>query len=455
VRRYPQYEDSGVPSIGRIPCHWRIAPLKYLVRLESGGTPGKDNDRYWRGDVPWASAKDLKSDLLRSTEDHLSSWALEDGAASLVPRGATLVVVRGMILARTFPVVETAIETAINQDLKAVIANRELAADFLPWLLRGMAEESLRRLDEAGHGTKALRMDAWTSMQCPVPPVPEQKAISEFLRNQTATIDTLIAEQEKLIALLAEKRQATISHAVTRGLDPEVPMRDSGVPWLGDVPAHWCVLPLKLIVSTPITDGPHETPTFLDDGVPFVSAEAVSGGVVNFDKIRGYISESDHRRYSLKYKPQVGDIYMIKSGATTGMTAIVEEDCEFNIWSPLAAIRCNRDRADPRFVLYALRSRNFQESVTLHWTFGTQQNIGMGSLGDLPIALPPIAEQWEIAGHLLDDESVLKTLGVEAEAAIELLRERRAALITAAVTGQIDVRDSAARQNPATEDAPA
>lgn len=118
--------------------------------------------------------------------------------------------------------------------------------------------------------------------------------------------------------------------------------------WLGEVPGHWRVTSLKRIVAVPITDGPHETPAFVDNGVPFVSAEAVSSGRIDFSKVRACISMEDNIRYSVKYSPKLHDIYMVKSGATTGVTAMVEGRTDFNIWSPLAAIRCGRD-AIPRF----------------------------------------------------------------------------------------------------------
>ena len=179
-----------------------------------------------------------------------------------------------------------------------------------------------------------------------------------------------------------------------------------------------------------------------DAGVPFVSAEAVSAGYVNFDKIRGFISEQDHLRYSEKYLPKRGDIFMVKSGATTGVTAIVETDLEFNIWSPLAVIRCG-PCSDPYFVLNFMRSKNFLEAVALNWSFGTQQNIGMGVIENLAITVPPIDEQRLIAEFLVRDSSKLDALTAEANSAMKLLQERRTALISAAVTGKIDVREAA------------
>ncbi|PTN48782.1 type I restriction endonuclease subunit S [Achromobacter xylosoxidans] len=214
-----QMKDSDVKWLGDMPAHWDVVPLKYLVDLRSGGTPSKDNLDYWDGDIPWASAKDLKVEKLGDTADHITQKAIEDGAASLVRSGAVLVVVRGMILARTFPVVETLVHLAINQDLKAVLPRDRVNVSFLAWLLRGSANESLQRLDEAGHGTKALRMDAWTSMELPIPPLAEQIQIAEFISKKIARLDTLCAEAERAISLLNERRSALIAAAVTGQID--------------------------------------------------------------------------------------------------------------------------------------------------------------------------------------------------------------------------------------------
>ena len=209
--------------------------------------------------------------------------------------------------------------------------------------------------------------------------------------------------------------------------------KDSGVEWLGQVPEHWEVKSLKRIVEIPITDGPHETPQFIDEGVPFVSAEAVASGRIDFSKIRACISSEDNARYSLKYSPKRHDIYMVKSGATTGITAIVEDRTDFNIWSPLAVIRCGEDAA-PHFVLNFMRSRNFLEGVTLNWSFGTQQNIGMGVIENMACTLPPIAEQTAIAAFLDKETAKIDGLVAEQRRLMELLKEKRQAVISQAVT---------------------
>jgi type I restriction enzyme, S subunit len=207
----------------------------------------------------------------------------------------------------------------------------------------------------------------------------------------------------------------------------------SGVASLGEVPQHWKVQSLKRIVSTRVTDGPHETPEFLDEGIPFASAESVSTGRLDFAKIRGFISPQDHERFAKKYKPRRDDIFMVKSGATTGVTAIVDSDVEFNIWSPLAAIRCLPEM-NPGFVLNYFRSTNFLDAVTLGWSFGTQQNIGMGVIENLAVPIPPRNEQDAISAFLGCETGKVDALVREQQHLIELLKEKRQAVISRALT---------------------
>ena len=212
-------KDSGVEWLGKVPAHWAVTPFKLVVHLRSGGTPDKGRRAYWDGDIPWASAKDLKVDALFDTADHITELALTEGAATLVDAGVVLVVVRGMILARTFPVVTAQVSMAINQDLKAVSARTPGRNDWLAWLLRASSVETLSRLDEAGHGTKALRMDAWGDMRVGVPPPQEQQRIASFLAVECVRLDDLVAEAARAVDFLEERRAALISAAVTGKID--------------------------------------------------------------------------------------------------------------------------------------------------------------------------------------------------------------------------------------------
>ncbi len=218
----------------------------------------------------------------------------------------------------------------------------------------------------------------------------------------------------------------------------------SGIEWLGEIPEGWEVKPIKRITSIPVTDGPHETPEFFDNGIPLISAEAIKNDKIDFLKKRGFISIKDHARFSKKYKPQKGDIYMVKSGATTGNVAFVETDEDFNIWSTLAVIRPNYKKTTTSFTFFFMKSFNFFQSIELSWSYGTQQNIGMNIIENLPIIIPPLLEQNFIT-TFLDRKTVrIDALIEKKKRQIELLKEKRAALISAAVTGKIDVRKEAA-----------
>ena len=171
-------------------------------------------------------------------------------------------------------------------------------------------------------------------------------------------------------------------------------------PWIGDIPFEWQLMAIKRFVSAKITDGPHETPELTDDGVQFISAEAVKNGRIDFNLRRGFISHEDHRIYSRKCLPRKNDLFVIKSGATTGNIAYVDVDFEFSIWSPLAVIRCDERLAFYKFIYYVLLSEVFRKQVELSWSFGTQQNIGMGVIERLRAPLPPVDEQHRIAAYL-------------------------------------------------------
>ena len=225
-------------------------------------------------------------------------------------------------------------------------------------------------------------------------------------------------------------------------------MKDSGIEWIGEIPEGWSVSKVLHCLSMPITDGPHTTPILYDTGIPFVSAEAVScgNGRIDFSHIRGYISEKFYKECCQKYIPEIDDIYMIKSGATTGRVAIVDTTRVFTIWSPLAVFRCNKDCILPKFLFYYLQSPAFQKEVEFGWTFGTQQNVGMRSLEQMKVCVPPLNEQNTIVNHLDYQCAQIDLLLQKALSSIEEYKKLKQAVITQAVTkgvrGERAMKDS-------------
>ena len=213
-------KGSGVEWLGEIPEHWGTARMWRISSAKSGGTPAKDEPAYWDGEIPWVSPKDMKRRLIDSSEDCVTERALEETGLRLFPPPLVLIVVRGMILAHSFPVAVTTVPVTINQDMKALVLGDEVDPYYVAWVMEGVGREIRAAIvEEAGHGTRAIRMDQWRTVVAPVPHGSEQRAITTFLDCETARIDTLVDKIQKAIAHLKELRTALISAAVTGKID--------------------------------------------------------------------------------------------------------------------------------------------------------------------------------------------------------------------------------------------
>ena len=268
--RYPAYKDSGVEWLGQIPAHWEVKRLKFVVSFHGGGTPSKDNLNYWNGDIPWVSPKDMKAESITDTEDHITGDAVADSATRVIQPGAVLIVVRSGILRHSLPVAINIRPVALNQDMKALIPNRSLEASYLKYLIAGHQSTLLVQWRKEGATVESIEHEPLVNTSCPFPSPLEQKAITDFLDRETAKIDALVAKKERLIQLLQEKRTALISHAVTKGVDLSVPMKNSSIEWPGAIPAHWQVSRLKILTSFVTSGSRGWAEHYSDDGAIFL-----------------------------------------------------------------------------------------------------------------------------------------------------------------------------------------
>ena len=213
-------------------------------------------------------------------------------------------------------------------------------------------------------------------------------------------------------------------------------MKDSGIEWIGEIPEEWEIVKTLYVLIMPITDGPHTTPELFDEGIPFVSAEAVScgNGQIDFNHIRGYISKEFYDECCKKYIPKINDIYMIKSGATTGKVALVNTNRVFTIWSPLAVFRCDEQKMNYKYLYYTLQADYYLKQIETKWSFGTQQNIGMRVLEQLRICFPSMPEQQKISAFLDRKCSEIDSVTAKTKATIEEYKKLKQAIITQAVT---------------------
>lgn len=433
MNTYSTYKDSGEQWLGQIPAHWEIRKLKYVLQLRKK-IVGADAKKY---DLLSLTLKGvIKRDIENPTgkfpttfdsyqEVNENDFIFCNFDNEETPRAVGLSPYRGMITG-AYDVLRRIDEHCNDRFLFYYFLWIDDAKRFKP-LYKGLR--------------KTIPLDSFLSYKLALPPREEQAAMVAYLDEQTGKLDQAIAREQKMIDLLEERKQIIIQQAVTKGLNPNAKMKDSKVIGDYEVPAHWKVTKTLYALSMPITDGPHETPELYEDGIPFVSAEAVScgRGSIDFSHIRGYISKSFYDECCKKYIPQINDIYMIKSGATTGRVAIVDTDKVFTIWSPLAVFRCNAEVMFCRYLFYLLQSNFYQKQVQLGWSYGTQQNIGMRALEKLRILLPPLQEQYAIVEYLDEHLEGINRAVDAREKIITLLQERKQIIINEVVTGKIKV----------------
>lgn len=427
---YPAYKDSKIHWLGELPAHWTTKPLWTLFRRTKRiGFKSEQLLSVYRdhGVIPKASRDDNNN----KASDDLSVYQLVKPGDLAINKmkawqGSVAISEHQGIVSPAYFIYE---------------ATHQEDSRYLHYLLR-----SPRYITGYLSISKGIRVNQWDlepqyHSRTPVvlPPKVEQTAIATFLDSETAKIDELIAEQEKLITLLAQKYQATISQAVTKGLNPDAPMKDSGVAWLGEIPAHWATPPLYLRYSC-------ELGKMLDSGritgahlVPYLRNVDVQWANVNFEDLPSMdIEPGEHDRYTVRN----GDL-LVCEGGEVGRTAIVQEAPELlGFQKALHRMRAIANDESPSFMFY-----------TLNWAakYGVFDGGGQATIAHLTgeqlrkyrFPKPPIVEQTAIAA-LLDLESTrLNALTTEATRGIALLKERRSALISAAVTGKIDVRQLA------------
>ena len=430
---YTEMKDSGFPDIGNIPSAWTIMKVKHIFDVICGATP-KENPENWDGNIPWIGPSDMP---MTGAIGHGKRFISELGYTSC---GTTLVPQNSIIISTRAPIGKICIAAnslCTNQGCKALVPrNKSINNYFFAYYLRSIIE----RLEVDGTGTTFKELSTSKLLNEPliVPPIKEQTAIATYLDTQCAKIDEIIAEAKASIEDYKKWKASIIYEAVTKGLDPTVEMKDSGVEWIGEIPKGWNTCKTLYVLSMAITDGPHTTPELFDDGIPFISAEAVScgNGYIDFSHKRGFISEEFYQECCKKYVPQIDDIYMIKSGATTGRVAIVNTDIKFTIWSPLAVFRANQDRVIPRYLYYFVQSSAYQKQVEVGWSYGTQQNIGMRTLETLKVCLPPLNTQADIVETLDRSCTTIDKLIFEKQELLSDLEAYKKSLIYEVVTGK-------------------
>lgn len=438
-KAYPAYKDSGIEWLGAVPEGWDVKKIKHSFQIVGGATPKSDQSEFWDGDVVWVTPSDLSklsSLFISNSQRKISSAGLASCAASLVPA-------QTIILSTRAPIGSLAIaesELCTNQGCKSLIPVPNVEAKFYAYLLSVSSTE----LNIRGKGTTFLELsgDELGSFPIPSPSTDEQCVIVAHLDRETARIDGLVGKKTRFIELLREKRQALITHAVTKGLAPDVKMKDSGVEWLGEVPEHWTVCKLSYRYSVELGKMLDEKRITGKSLVSYLRNQDVQWDAINIDDLPEmdiYIGEIE------RYTISCGDL-LVCEGGDVGRAAIWRGDNQqIGFQKALHRLRPRLSEDDTAeffyFSLLTAKKRGVFEESDAGATFS---HLPAEKFRQYRFAFPPLAEQVNIATQIRERSSRLDTLISKTESSIALLKERRSALITAAVTGQIDLRDARA-----------
>jgi type I restriction enzyme S subunit len=433
--RYERYKDSEVEWLGEVPEHWDVIPLKRLADFINGdafkptewaesGVPiiriqnlnGGEEFNYYEGEV--------EPRYLVHDGDLLFGWSGNRGTSF------------GPFLWRRKEV------CALNQHIFRVVP-ATLPKQALYWTLKAVTAH----VEDQAHGIIGMvhiTKGDLGAINVPIPPEEEHRTLATFLDRETAKIDALVEEQRRLIELLKEKRQAVISHAVTKGLDPDVQMKDSSIDWVGDVPHHWTVVPVayrydvqlgKMLDTLKITG---------ENLRPYLRVVDVQWDSINVDDLPMMDFDEDAR---CKFRLRAGDLLINEGGSYPGRTAIWSSDFECYYQKALHRLRPRAADTDhPRYFFYLMFWALHTGVFTAGGNEATIEHLPAEKLRRYRFAFPRYEEQSGIAEFLDEHTSQFNSLIRAAQRAVELFQERRSALISAAVTGKIDVRNYAPKE---------
>ncbi len=423
--RYPDYKDSGVPWLGEVPGHWEVTRYKNVFKERDersiDGAETLLSVSAYTGISP-------RSEIIDNGE-HLSRADSLEGYKVCWPND----LVMNIMLAWNRGLGVTQYHGIVSPAYSVFKITNNAEPKFLDYMMRSDQVTLYYKAFSSGVIDSRLRLypDTFGSLFCALPPAKEQTTIAHFLDRETAKIDALIAEQEKLLALLAEKRQATISHAVTRGLNPNVAMKDSGIAWLGNIPNHWKIVKIsRHFQAKKGSDGSSLTKEYcatIEGNHPVYSGQTENNGIM------AYINE---------FEFDAGESgYLFSTTVGAKAMTIMHLKGKFSLSQNCMVIIPRNTEIITRYFFYQLQPLFAHERTLI--PSHMQASFRMEDLHQYKIPLPPNEEQRDISEFLDIETRKLDTLQAEAQHIIELLKERRNALISAAVTGKIDVRNAA------------
>jgi type I restriction enzyme, S subunit len=428
---YDKYKDSGVEWLGDIPEHWKSLKIKRLTVIKRGASPRPiDDPKYFDddGEYAWVRIADVTASerYLQTTTQKLS----ELGKSFSVPLepGQLFLSIAGSV---GKPII-TKIKCCIHDGF-VYFPDLKVNQEFIYYIFySGQPYLGLGKM-----GTQLnLNTETVGGINIGFPPLDEQEKIARFLDYKTKQIDDLIAKKETLIEKLDEKRTSLISHAVTKGIDVNVPMKDSGIEWLGEIPQHWEVVGLTKYLKS-LVDYRGKTPEKTEDGVFLVTAKNIKGGIIDYSLSQEFVKEEEYDEIMRRGKPEIGDV-LFTTEAPLGEVANVD-NTEIALAQRIIKMQGKLNVLDNYFLKYWMIGNSFYQHLQSLCTGSTALGIKASKLCLLKVVLPPLEEQQKITQFIDQKTAEIEEQKTKIQQAIDLLKEYRTALITNAVTGKINV----------------
>ena len=425
-KKYPTYKDNGVDWLGEIPSEWINTKLKYHSFIYNGNSISDNEKENYENlntnfSIPYISTKDIDSNFLSIDYDNGMRISVNNDKFRRAKKGSSLICIEGGSAGKKLGLLEK--DVCFVNKLACIDSYNNLDNKFCNYILRSSVFNYLFSLSTTGL-IPGVSINQLKDFEIILPPLNEQQQIANYLDEKTSKIDNLIEKQTKQIELLKEKRQAVISHAVTKGINPNVPMKDSGVEWLGEIPEHWEVKKLKFVLQ------------LLNKKEKIINQIVVA--LENIESWSGKYIESDSSYQGDDVAFCIGDILFGKLRPYLAKVFL----CSFDgiAFGDLLAYRPIKDYAS-KYAFYSLISEDFIKIVDSS-TYGTKMPRASSEfLSEMRLTVPPLKEQQQIANYLDEKTSKIDILIEKSNKSIELLKEKRTALISAAVTGKIDVRE--------------
>jgi type I restriction enzyme S subunit len=432
---YPEYKYSGVEWLGVIPIDWELWKLNHAYdEIGSGTTPPSGSDEWYGGDVPWITTGELREKEIVSTTKNVTLDTLRIfPTLRKYPKGSIAIAMYGATIGRLGIF---GVEATTNQACCVLTKSDVVDNKYLYYWLQAFKRDIVNLA--SGGGQPNINQEVVASLKISSPNLSGQKTIANFLDHETAKIDTLIEKQQQLIKLLKEKRQAVISHAVTKGLNPDAAMKDSGVEWLGEVPEHWLDTEIRYITRQMGGGTPSkENTNFWNGHIPWVSPKDMKVDYIN--DAQDKITVQAVQESSTKLIPSGSILIVVRGMILVHSVPVALTQREITINQDMKALIPVKG-VDGEFLLFFMKGlRDFILDLVEESAHGTKC-LRSEVFDRMKIAIPKIEEQIEIVAQLKRQMHIVDSLIEKAHLGIELLGERRTALISAAVTGKIDVR---------------